>query len=475
MTTLSLHITPAGTSLALADEWGGITPLLPEASLQRDGFGVLAQFAQQGGIGCVGKNAEAMTMASTSSGAPVRLILGGPAQGQDGVAPVLAAANAEVRRKRLILDRVLLATHDDPMAAEVDAEVLATRTAGWCEPLCLPRAACIAVEALPSAMAKPLLVLYVGHADVCLTEVQGGDETPVCRVLAALPGAGVAALCAELTEELRVRMAGQFMSTDQARCEAQRFAREMLTRALLRTTETYVPRLAFSAEGAEIETHSTAPWRARFEVWSQEVLQWLSDFSAGYEIGVLWVHDAGTPDVGAALLGRLKGSAKWQLGVDPAVGGARLAASTIDLKTISQRYSRLAARADWDYGILRPNRQGGTDFKALGKVASLSVQQTIALKTTREDQLRMVLPIGIRQEGQAHQTLGILEFPLAAPATKGVLVEFQIQLADPLLRVRGAAGQAVCPVGEAFLPLNEALADAAANYRSYAAQLGTVI
>ena len=477
MTTLSLHITSTGTSLALADEWGGISPLLAEASFQRDGFAVLANFAQQAGLGCVGRNAEAMTMASGSSGPPVRLTLAPAAQGHEGVAPVLAAASAELRRKRLTVSRVLLATHDDPEASEVDAEVLAARTAGWCAPLCLPRAACIAVDAVPATDAKPLLVLYVGYADVCLTELQPDSGVPACRVLAIRQAGGVAALCASLTEELQAQCAGQAISADQARCEAQRFAREMLARSLQRVPEVSVPRLAFSNEGVEIVQHPSAPWTARFEAWSQELVQWLAPFSAVYDTGVLWVQDLGAPALAPALLSRLQGAGagKWQLGLDPAVGAARLAASAADLKAISRRYARLPAMAAWDYGVLRPNGQGGTDFKALGKVASLAVQQKLMLKTTREDQMRMVLPIGIQQEGQPHQTLGILEFPLAAPATKGVVVEFYIELADPLLRVRGVAGQAVCPVGEAFLPLNEGLADAAAAYRSYASQLGAVI
>jgi len=70
--------------------------------------------------------------------------------------------------------------------------------------------------------------------------------------------------------------------------------------------------------------------------------------------------------------------------------------------------------------------------------------------------------------------LGILEFPLSAPAKKGVLVEFYIELADPLIHVRGVEEQSVAPVGEIFVPLDPALANEAAEYREFVSSMGAV-
>lgn len=478
MTTLALHITPTSTSLALADEWGGISPLLPEASLQRDGFGVLADFAQQAGLGCVGKNAEAMTMASTAGGPPVRLALAAAAQGHQATAPLLAAAVAELQRKRLTLNQVLLATHDDPQSPATQADVLAVRTAGWPAPQCLPRAACTAADVLLSNPSAPaLLVLHIGFADVTLTEVQAHPSEPVCRILATLPQLGIRWLWAELTQALQTQFADQAMTAEQAQCEAQRLARTLLERSLQRQPDATVPRLSLRADGASIEQHPTAPWLTRFDAWCQELLQWLAPYAVPYASGVLWADDVGAPALALALVGRLQdaSASKWRLGLDPALGAARLAASTLDTKAMHKRYARLPAMVGWQYGVLRPNGQGGTEFKTLGPLSDLAVQQKLALKTTREDQMRMVLPIGIQTEGQPHHTLGVLEFALAAPAKKGIVVAFYVELADPLLRVRGVAGQPICPVGEAFLPLDGQLAETAAAYRSYANQLGTVV
>ena len=86
----------------------------------------------------------------------------------------------------------------------------------------------------------------------------------------------------------------------------------------------------------------------------------------------------------------------------------------------------------------------------------------------------MVLPLGLCAPNASPQMLGILEFPLSAPAKKGVLVEFYIELADPLIRVCGIEEQGISPVGEVFVPLDPSLAQEAASLREFSSAMGTV-
>lgn len=485
MTTLLLDLTPTSVSLALLDDWGGITPLLPEHAVIRQHHAVPCLLAKQAAMTCVGATAESFAAVAAGSGPPVRVSGSKDLPGLQAAAPVIAAAVSELQRQRLTVSRVIVVAGtgtgaaDSPALHDTRSEIeaaLRVCTAGWPEPECLPRALAIAGEQALSAGAGPLHVLEIRHDAVTLSEVLGDAGEPACRLLARQAEGGLGAVLEPQLEALLSHVAASGMPVDLARIEASRLQRLMLEAALQPRSDSHFVHAALRPSGVVIERLALTPLLNAIERWVDALQVWL-DASLPHDAPLtMWVEDLGVSNLASGLQARLRAATARtiRIGTEPVLGAARIAGTGIKLDAAAGRLS-IANESSTDYGILRPTPDGDTEFRSLGPLSDLRVQQKLTMKTTREDQTRLVLPIAICEHGQAHQLLGILEFPLAAPAKKGVPVEFYIEHRCSLLRIRGVTGQTVVPVGEAFVPLDARLAQDAADYRKTFSQLGLVL
>lgn len=475
MTNLAISLQTTSASFAVGDEWDGVSALMPEAAEQGGNFQVAKTFAKVGVQGAVGLNAEAMVTAGGATGGSSKLFTWEAASYPQINAAMLGACRSALQRKRLAPDKILLAAVSDRRDAALTWDVLALRNAGFPAPLCLPRA--LACASGISAGDAPLAVIEIGFDDVLVSELRYDSATADCTTVTRIKSLGFATIWRPLYRQLEDRFSASQPNTELARCEAMQFCRSLIAHALNpRGAMTPLPRLRLDGDLMRMDAVIACGIKAQIGRWGKEIADAIAPAMGAYRQAVVAVEDCGITSLGASVTEQLQQhlSCKLTQGIDAALGTARIAATGIQLEPLSQGYAQASEYREMSFGVLRPNGSGGTDYRALGEIAHLTSPKKFSLKTTREDQARMVLPLGICAPNATPQILGILEFPLSAPARNGVLVEFYIELADPLIRVCGVVEQSNAPVGEIYVPLDPSLADEAAEFRKFVASMGAV-
>jgi len=475
MTNLAISLQTTAASFAVGDEWDGISALTPEATEQSGGYQVAKTFAKVGVQGSVGLNAEAMVMAAGIVGGTSKLFTWETASYPQTNAAMLGASRSAIQRKRLAPGQILLAVASDRSDAAPTWDLMSLRSAGFPAPLCLPRAvACAAAMPIGDA---PLAVIEIGFDDVLVSEVRYDGAAFDCTTVTRKKSLGVAAIWRPLYKQLEERFSASLPNIDLARCEAMQFARLLIAHALnSRGAIAALSRLRQDGDLMRLDSVIACGVKTQIDRWCKEVADAIVPALSTYRQAVVTVEDCGIAPLSAAVTAQMQRhvACEFTQGIDAALGAARIAASGTQLEPLSQRYAQVSKFREMSFGVLRPDGSGGTSYHALGEVTQLTAPQKFSLRTTREDQARIVLPLGLCAPNATPQMLGILEFPLSAPAKKGVLVEFYIELADPLIHVRGVEEQSVAPVGEIFVPLDPALANEAAEYREFVSSMGAV-